>query len=155
MKKVLQQPTTSIERLLQHTRYLDYISKRILTYLPAEFAGRISVLGFSTSAGVSSSSNREKKQQSLVISVSSAAWASKLRFYMPTLKRSLSAEPQFSQLKKIVIKVASSNISIEKEKKKPMYSQNSAEIIHDSAQHIDSIDLKDALMRLAKHVGEK
>ena len=154
MKKILQQPSASIERLLQHSRYLDYISKRILTYLPAEFTGKISVLGFSKVAGASASSHGGK-QYSLIISASSAAWASKLRFYMPTLKRSLGAEPQFSQLKKIIIKVASSNISIEKEKKMPLYSQNSAEIINDSAQHIENNDLKEALQRLAKHVREK
>lgn len=149
MKKILQQPSTSIERLLQHSRYLEYLSKRLLTYLPAEFSEKISVLGFSTSAG-----NRGK-QQSLIIAAISAAWASKLRFYTPTLKRSLTAEPQFSQLKKIIIKVASSNTSTNKEKNMPLYSQNASDIIQNSAQHIENDDLKNALMRLAHSVGEK
>ncbi|MCW8930042.1 MAG: DUF721 domain-containing protein [Gammaproteobacteria bacterium] len=154
MKNILQQPSTNIERLLQHSRYLEYLSKRLLTYLPAEFSEKISVLGFS-SYKESTSHTKKEKQQSLIITTVSAAWASKLRFYIPTLKRSLTAEPQFSQLKKIIIKVASPNASIDKEKKMPLYSQNSADIIQDSAQHIDNNDLKKALMRLSQHVGKK
>ena len=148
MKKILQQPAGSIERLLQHSRYLEYLSKRLLTYLPAEFTDKISVLGFSTSSA------RKEKQQNLIIVTASAAWASKLRFYAPTLKRSLTAEPQFSQLNKIIIKVASSNISIKKEENMPIYSQNSAEVIKNSAEHIENDDLKNALMRLAHNVGK-
>lgn len=149
MKKILQQPSTSIERLLQHSRYLEYLSKRLLTYLPAEFSEKISVLGFSTSSG------KRGKQQSLIIAAISAAWASKLRFYTPTLKRSLTAEPQFSQLKKIIIRVTSSNISTNKEKNMPVYSKNASNIIQNSAQHIENDDLKNALIRLAHSVREK
>ncbi len=164
MKKILQQPSTSIERLLQHSRYLEYLSKRLLTYLPAEFAEKISVLGFSTSVGASSggassggtsSGGKREKQQNLIIAAKSAAWASKLRFYTPVLKRSLSAEPQFSQLKKIIIRVASVNVSTKEEREMPVYSPNSAKIIANSAQHIENDDLKDALMRLAHNVGKK
>ena len=154
MKKILQHPSTSIERLLQHSRYLEYLSKRLLTYLPAEFSEKISVLGFSTSVGTSSSGKRGK-QQSLIIAAISAAWASKLRFYTPTLKRALTAEPQFSQLKKIIIRVTSSNISTNKEKNMPVYSKNASNIIQNSAQHIENDDLKNALIRLAHSVREK
>jgi hypothetical protein len=66
----------------------------------------------------------------------------------------LTAEPQFSQLNKIIIKVASSNISIKKEENMPIYSQNSAEVIKNSAEHIENDDLKEALMRLAHNVGK-
>jgi len=154
MKKILQQPSTSIERLLQHSRYLEYLSKRLLTYLPAEFAEKISVLGFSASAGTASNSKR-RKQQDLIIAAISAAWASKLRFYTPALKRSLSAEPQFSQLKKIIIRVASVNNSTKEQKKMPVYSPDAAKTIANSARHIENDDLKNALMRLAHNVGKK
>ena len=148
MKKVFQQPATSIERLLQHSNYLDYLSRRLLTYLPDEFTKKISVLGFSTSAA-----GKRGKQQNLIIAAISAAWASKLRFYSPMLKRALTAEPQFSQLSKIIIKVVSTNISTKKVKNMPIYSQSSAEIIQNSAQHIENDELKEALMRLAHNVG--
>jgi hypothetical protein len=147
MKKVLQQSSASLDRLLQHSRYLEYLSRRVLTYLPAEFAEKISVLGFSNK-------NKQKKddQYALIIAAISPAWASKLRFYTPTLKRSLCAEPQFSQLKKIVIRVTSSTTAVKKDQKNPVYSQNSAAIIQDSAEHIENDDLKEALMRLAHNV---
>jgi len=145
MKKIFQQPSASIERLLQHSRYLDYLSKRLLTYLPAEFAGKISVLGFSAKG----------EKQSLIVAASTPAWASKLRFYTPTLKRSLTAEPQFRQLQSIIIKVAFSNISTKTNKNNPVYSKDSAKIIENNAQHIENEDLKESLMRLSRHVGNR
>ena len=163
MKKILQQSSASIERLLQHSRYLEYLCKRLLTFLPTEFSDKISVLGFSTyieptSIGASSkgiSSGNRRKQQKLIIAAISAPWASKLRFYIPTLKRSLMAEPQFSHLNKIVIRVATVNDNIKKEKKMPVYSSSAADIIQKSAQHIKNDDLKNTLMRLAHNVGKK
>lgn len=147
MKKVLQQPSASLDRLLQHSRYLEFLSKRVLTYLPAEFAGKISVLGFSNK-----NKSQKEKQLALIIATISPAWASKLRFYTPVLKRSLTAEPQFNQLKKIVIRVNSASTSIKKDEQNPVYSQNSATIIHNSAEHIENEELKEALTRLAYNV---
>ncbi|MCU7798599.1 MAG: DUF721 domain-containing protein [gamma proteobacterium symbiont of Lucinoma myriamae] len=147
MKKILQQSSASLDRLLQHSRYLEYLSKRVLTYLPAEFVGKISVLGFSDK-----NKSQKDKQYALIIATISPAWASKLRFYTPTLKRSLCAEPKFNQLKKIVIRVASSNTTVKKDQKNPIYSQNSATIIQNSAEHIENEELKEALMRLAHNV---
>ena len=149
MKKVLQQPSASIERLLQHGRYLDFLTKRVMTYLPDEFADKISVLGFTSKSTTKTSTN------DLIISAISSAWASKLRFYTPTLKRSLIAEPQFSQLGKIIIKVAFSNINTKNKKSTPKYSQNSAKVIESNAEHIENEALKASLMRLSRHVKEK
>ncbi len=142
MKKVLQQPYAAIDRLLQHSRYLDYLSRRLLSYLPDEFSDRVSVTGF-------------KQQQQLTLSVSSSAWASKLRFYTPTLKRSLRNDPQFNQLQKIIIKVAFSNTNTKQTKNTLIYSQNAANVIASSADHIEDEGLKETLLRLAGHVGEK
>lgn len=147
MKKVLQHSSASLDRLLQHSRYLEYLSKRVLTYLPAEFAGKISVLGFSNK-----NKSKKDKQQALIVAAISPAWASKLRFYTPTLRRSLTAEPQFNQLKKIVVRVATSNTSVKKDQQNPVYSQNSAAIIQNSAEHIENEELKEALLRLAHNV---
>lgn len=145
MKKILQQPTAGIERLIQHGRYLEYLSKRVLTYLPTEFAEKISVLGFSN----------KDNQQTLVIAAASPAWASKLRFYTPTLKRSLCSEPKFSQLQKIVIKVAFSNTSTKIKENNLIYSQNSAKIIEMNAQHIEDEGLRASLMRLSRNVAKE
>lgn len=149
MKKILQRPSANIERLLQHGKYLDYLTKRILSYLPDEFAEKISVLGFS-----SKKSTKDKKQ-TLIIATTSPAWASKLRFYTPTLKRSLCSEPQFSQLQSIRVKVASSRGDLASQKKLPVYSDNSAKIIEDNAQHINDKELKESLIRLSQHVAKK
>ncbi len=36
----------------------------------------------------------------------------------------------------------------------PIYSQNSSDIIQDTAQHIENDELKQSLMRLAQNVGK-
>ena len=144
MKKVLQQPTASIERLLQHGRYLDYLSKRLLTYLPEDFCNRISVLGFTTKG----------KKHILIVSAISSAWASKLRFYLPSLKRSLCSEAQFSHIQSIRIRAASIDNDKQRKINNVIYSNKSAQIIETSAQHISDKELKAALVRLSQHVHE-
>ena len=157
MKKVLQQSSHSLDRLLQHSRYLEYLTRRLLTYLPGEFSKKISVLGFASKQRskrqiVKQDSN---KQQSLIIAAISPAWASKLRFYTPTLKRSLCADAQFSQLHKIIIRVGANNHSPKFQYgTKPVYSSQSASIIQNSAEHIDNLELKEALIRLAHNVNK-
>ncbi|MCU7833653.1 MAG: DUF721 domain-containing protein [gamma proteobacterium symbiont of Taylorina sp.] len=147
MKKVLQQPTANIERLLQHQRYLNYLSRRLLSYLPDEFATKLSVLGLNTKG----------KKQVLLVSVTSSAWASKLRFYLPLLKRSLCAEAQFSHIQSIKIRVTASNLKelpVQlKDSNHCIYSNHSAKIIEDSAQHIADEGLKSSLLRLSQHIS--
>jgi len=156
VKKVLQQPSANIERLLQHKRYLDYLSKRLLSYLPDEFANKISVLGLTNST-----LNKKEKKSSLHVSVSSAAWASKLRFYLPSLKRSLCAEAQFSHIQSINIKVSPSSQANKQSDNDSgsnnhcIYSDHSAKIIEDSAQHISDEGLKSSLLRLSQHISKK
>lgn len=143
MKRVLHQPSASIERLLQHGRYLDYLSKRLLTYLPDEFSKKVSVLGFTTKGD----------KHILIVSVVSAAWASKLRFYLPALKRSLCTEAQFSHIQSIRLRVTSIDVDKNPKINNVIYSNRSAEIIETSAQHINDKDLKAALIRLSQHVN--
>ena len=143
MKKVLQQPSASIERLLQHGRYLDYLSKRLLTYLPDEFDKKVSVLGFTTKG----------KKHILIVSVVSSAWASKLRFYLPALKRSLCTEAQFSHIQSIRLRVTAIDSNIHHKINNVIYSNKSAQIIETSAQHISDKELKAALVRLSQHVN--
>ena len=142
MKKILQWPSNDIERLLQHSRYLAYLTKRLLTFLPSEFTHNVFVLAYRV----------KKKQHCLIISSKSSAWASKLRFHIPALIRSLSAEPQFSQLEKILIRVNDSQKKIPARKNNPKYSIQSANTIKESAQEVSNDDLKKSLLRLAKHV---
>jgi len=149
MKKILQQPTAGIERLLQHQRYLDYLSKRLLSYLPDEFATKLSVLGL----------NKKGQKHVLLVSINSAAWASKLRFYLPSLKRSLCSEAQFSHIQSIKIKVNSAtdlntHPVYHKSDNHCIYSNRSARIIKDTAQQITDEGLKSSLLRLSKHISE-
>jgi len=156
MKKPLQKTSNKIERLLQHSRYLDYLSRRLLTYIPKEFADKICVLGFSNQ--FSRHFSDQKGKRDLILASISPSWASKLRFYIPALKHSLSAEPQFGQIQKIIIRILTpnrpSNSLQTKDKKQPLYSESSADIIQNSAHHIDNNGLKNALMHLAHNVGK-
>jgi hypothetical protein len=145
MKKIFQQSSMSVHRLLQQSHYLDYLSKRVLTYLPDEFIDKLSILSF----------RKKKNQHCLTIATISAAWASKLRFYTPILKRSLKTEPKFDQLEKIIIKVLPNKFNLTTQQNKgdnPVYSDQSALLIEQSANHIDNDALKATMMRLALHV---
>jgi hypothetical protein len=157
VKKVLQHPSASIERLLQHKRYLDFLSKRLLSYLPDEFSHQLSVLGMVNAATNSSTTS---KKQVLLVAVNSAAQASKLRFYLPSLKRSLCSEAQFSHIQSIRIKVISNPLSELKNKHQKknkdhlIFSNHSAQIVESSAQYIIDEGLKSSLLRLSKHIAE-
>jgi hypothetical protein len=141
MKKILQTPSANIERLLQHGRFLDYITKRIKTYLPGDFSDNITVVRF------------DKKL--LVIATSSSAWASKLRFFIPQLRRSLIAESRFTYLVTIKVKVSSQKISKPAPLNTPFYSHFAAKILHDNAEFINNDELKASLLNLSRHIAEK
>jgi hypothetical protein len=153
LKKALQQPSANIERLLQHSRFLNYLTQRVLSFLPAEFTDKISVLGF-TNFRKNSRQGTGSSKKALTIAAISSAWANKLRFYTPALKRSLITDPQFSHLEKIIIKVAFSNITTKNRKSTPNYSKNSANIIKASAEHIENKALKESMLRLSSHVAK-
>ena len=140
MKKILCGSIPGIEELLQHSRYLAYLSKRVLTYLPVEFNDKVSVLKYD--------------RQVLVLSAASSGWAGKLRFYLPELKQRLSGEQLFLQLRTIKVKVCSADVS-KKTKKNPNYSTKASLIIEQSVQQISDQPLKSSLLKLSRHIAGK
>ena len=112
-----------------------------------EFIGKINVIGMKNKA----------KKQVLVVSTCSSAWASKLRFYLPALKRSLCSEAQFSHIQAIQVKAAtkpSDEVQKRQKNNKLVYSSSSAKIIQQSAQHIADNGLKSSLLRLSQHISK-
>lgn len=145
MKKILQTRSANIERLLQHGRFLDYITQRIKTYLPADFSDKIMVVRF------------DKK--TLVIATRNSAWASKLRFFIPELRRSLSAENRFAHLEVIKVKVSSLDTGDATSSNTPVHtplcSDFAVKTIRNNAQFIKDDELKKSLMNLSQHIAEK
>jgi len=141
MKKILQTPSANIERLLQHGRFLDYITQRIKTYFPADISDNITVVKF------------DKK--TLVIAVVSSAWASKLRFFIPELKRSLIVESRFAHLATIRIKVLAKRTAKSALTHTPVCSDFAAKTLHENAQFIHNDELKTSLLNLSRHIAEK
>ncbi len=141
MRKILQTPSESIQRLLQHGRFLNYITQRIKTYLPADFSDKITVVRFN--------------KKILVIAVNSSGWASKLRFYLPELKRSLSIEDRFAQLDVIKIRVSAQKKLNFAASQTPIHSNFAAKTVQENAQCIKNEQLKASLLNLSRHIAEK
>ena len=141
MKKILQTPSGNIARLLQHGRFLDYITQRIITYLPKDFSDKITVVRF------------DKK--TLVLAARSSVIASKLRFFIPQLNRSLKAESRFSQLTAIKVKVTTEATAKRTSRNNPVCSNFAAKTLHDNAQFINDDELKASLLNLSRHISEK
>lgn len=137
MKKVLKKTSPALERLIQQTRYLDYLSKRICNYLPSEFEGHVHVLRHDLSG--------------LVLSGETPAWSSKLRFFIPALKRSLANDPILGSLKHIQVKASFSKATKKMVKYPPTLSQNARNSLQECANSIENDELRTSLLRLAKH----
>jgi len=94
-------------------------------------------------------------KKTLVIATKSSAWASKLRFFVPELRRSLSAENRFTHLAVIKIKVSSQQAENSVSANTPVCSDFAAKTIHDNAQFINNDELKASLLNLSRHIAEK
>lgn len=141
MKKILQTPSLPVERLLQQGRFLDYITQRIKSYLPTDFADKIAVVRF------------DKK--TLVIAAISPAWANKLRFFIPELKRSLSTEGRFAHLNSIKIRISSQTPARLYSRNSPVSTHYAAKTLRDNAQYITDEKLKASLLNLSKHIAKQ
>ena len=90
----------------------------------------------------------------MTISVNSGAWATQLRYQIPTLKQQLVIHPELKELKNIKYRIIK-GIQVNKPKQfRPMkrLSSENAELLNITADGIDDPDLSQALKRLSKNI---
>lgn len=88
----------------------------------------------------------------LILEVESAVWATQLRFYIPELLKKLQLIPEMSFLKEVSFYVRPGEREIPPlEKKGPMMSLRSADLLREIADSIEDPALKEAMRKLANH----
>ena len=92
----------------------------------------------------------------LVLAVPSPAWASRLRYQIPSLLACLQKQPGMQQLSEIQLRVipAAEPSGKSGPVRSVSLSAQSASMIADCAKHIDDPGLSQAMLRLARH-GQK
>ncbi len=106
-------------------------------------------------------------QNTLTIVVSNQLLASKLRYSLTNLKSKLKTYDEFKTLRKIKLHIQSSQVLIhgnahrdkqaivkDKNITKPVYSNNSSNLLSNFSNSVNDIDLQESLNRLAKHIRE-
>ncbi len=90
------------------------------------------------------------KNETLYLQISSAGWATRLRYQTPELLKSLKQFPEFTGIKAIQIKINSETLVTHERKLTPTpISQESAESIAQIAREIKDEPLRLALLKLA------
>ena len=126
--------------ILERARKLARLEHAVLTLLPAEFRPHCKVLNL--------------KQEILIFSVSSPAWAARLRFAAPELVRQLQQQH--------ALKVRGADVKItpdilEKQevgRPRQQLSMNNALLLAQTARSVDHAELQEALYRIAAHARE-
>jgi len=138
VNKVLVEANDDLAILVTRTKQLSYLTQLLRQQLEPDLAvhcyiGRLD-------------------NDTLVILVDSAAWASKLRFHSQSLLPPLQAAHQsFAQIQQIRIKILSQSVTAPPpEFQRPTMNQENAQGLKTLADGIEDADLQAALVRLAK-----
>jgi hypothetical protein len=91
----------------------------------------------------------------VVVWTDSGAWASRLRFVVPTLVGRLPRVDGFESVEQVTVKVAQPDDRPAPARRRIPLSMESAETLWSSAAHIADEDLAAALRRIASHATEK
>ncbi len=92
------------------------------------------------------------KTEVAIILVNSPAWATRLRYNIPTILEALNNELNLKQIKTIRIKVQHSESKRSSTKNKPVFlSKDTAKLLQDSANSINDSELKNCLIKISKN----
>ena len=128
--------TNRLQNLLSKAHYLNELSLIVRDYLAENLAAHCQVANYEAGR--------------LKLLVDSSVWASQLRFCLPTLCKTLQAQPPFTQLQKIEYSVQTLYQPQALPKlPKAQLSSSSAELVASMAQSISDPKLQQALLRLA------
>ena len=93
------------------------------------------------------------RDDTLVLHVDSAAWATRLRYLAPQLARALATE--YRSLRTVKVRLLIAQSRQDQAKTPAQHSDRAAKIIHNSADHANSAALQTALRRLGDAVRSR
>lgn len=139
MRRIKECLNPRLLEICQHTVQLSTLNATLKTYLHAPLAEHCQIGHFSKGC--------------LLITTTSSAWATELRYSLPDLRDKLRKEADLHQLASIKIQVADSNqpINFIKTKNKTTLSSNAQAIIQTAAEQFTYLPLKQALQKLAEN----
>lgn len=135
--KLLEDRNSGYSNLVKHARELNSLNLQLQRHLPASLGKHCQLANY--------------RSNTMIIQSESAAWASKLRYLLPQLRRELSQYPVFSGLKDIHIRVAATVTESREKPSPPRLSNQSALLLEQAAASISDPDLGKALAQLARH----
>lgn len=135
-KSILTQ-ITPVKALMQKASYLNRLQQCLNIYLSTTLQEHCAVASFQN--GV------------LTILMTSAQWATRMRYQQNKLKQQLQQHQEFNDISKIIIKVSPKPLKKTEQINDLLLSLNTATIISETAKGIKDPALKEALERLAKH----
>ena len=126
--------------ILERARKLARFEQAVLRLLPADLGAHCRVLNL--------------KNETLVLSTTTPAWAGRLRFAVPELLTQLKCQHHM-EIRQVELKIhpeANENQAVKRNTMK--MSLNSAELLANTARSIDHPELQEALYRLAAKTAE-
>jgi hypothetical protein len=142
--KLLSAENHELASLITRVRQLDRYSRRLRQLLPSPLCEHCRVADI-----------RENK---LIVGVDNAVWATKLRFYVPSLLPQLQQSHQelagITRIKVLILQATSIPGSEQPQKHSLQLSSENAAQLNSLAETIDDEHLRAALQRLASHVAK-
>jgi hypothetical protein len=135
--KLLEDRNSSYNHLVKHARELASLNLQLQKHLPDSLGKHCQLANY--------------RSNTLVIQSESAAWASKLRYLLPQLRRELSQYTAFSGLKDIHIRVVATATEPREKPSPPRLSKQSAQLLEQAAASISDPGLGKALAQLARY----
>lgn len=132
---LLQESSSHNEQLLLRARYLQHADRLLHSLLNAEFKLHCRVANI--------------RDGLLILDVDSVAWATRLRYQLPSLLEKLQQHEDLRVLSSIEIKIRPQQQTRQKSSQRPQLSPEAAHCIHSCAEGIDDPALGNALRRLA------
>jgi len=138
INRLLSEEDGALEKLYNHARVLIEIRESLKNVIPSRAFQHITVANI--------------HDEALIIHADSAAWAARLRFYIPEMLKSLNANNACTGLKTIRIKVIPADTAPHPgADRKLRISSNTARLLKHVAGSIEDSDLRDSLLRLARN----
>ncbi|MDF2866915.1 MAG: RNA-binding protein [Gammaproteobacteria bacterium] len=133
--------TRRLQNIISKAHYLNELSIVVRNHLAEDLANHCEVANYEVGK--------------LKLMVTSSVWASRLRFYIPSLLKTLQKTSIFSQLQSIELSVSASYQPLVKPPTKTLaLSLTSADLITMAAQSVTDANLQQALLRLAQKANK-
>lgn len=127
----------SILPLLQHSQTLQRAANIVHPCLPPPLRPHCGIANY--------------REGVLILTASSPAWAAKIRYQLPELRKALAKNNELGKIADIIVRTSPHNTTPPpRPTRRPELSQDAADVLRSLAAHIDHTELSRALCRLAQ-----